>query len=168
MIQHVIDRVRDWLDRGVPDAEIAVLAYKNSMVAKLARGLRSKAIAAHEVGLPALSSTQAFSVLQRAVASDQDGDPDESTLDVVDRLHATSLVEEALAGANEKEAEQNADDWERLRAAVDERRRAGAIDVVDALQAIRRGEEGPATRIGVTVTTMTPGQGARMGSGGRH
>ena len=159
MIVHVVGQVRSWLAEGVPDAEIAVLAYKNAMVDQLGRALRAASIAAHEVGLPEISSTHAFDVLLTAPATDDGPDPEETLLDIVDRLRATPAVVEGLTGRDDAETEQNVEDWERLRAAVDERQRTGAVDLVEALTAIRRNDEGPSTRTGVTVTTMTRAKG---------
>jgi DNA helicase-2/ATP-dependent DNA helicase PcrA len=159
MLDHVAVQVEAWLDAGVSDAEIAVLAYKNSTVARVSSALRRRGITAHEAGLPPVSKTHAFTVLKEALATDEVADPDESPCDVVDRLRRSPSVETALVGPTAEATAEYEDDWERVRAAVDENSRAGAADLADALHAIRTRVDGPQSRSGVTLTTMTRAKG---------
>jgi DNA helicase-2/ATP-dependent DNA helicase PcrA len=161
MFGHVARTVQRWLDSGVPDSEIAVLARTNDMVSAIASWLREHHIAAHEEGLPHVAATHAFSILERFAGTnlEVDSDSEDSLLDQLDQLGTLEEVSVMLRGRDDQETAENASDWGRLRDAVDDCERMGAGDLVAAIRAIKKSEDGPRDRAGVVVTTMTRSKG---------
>ena len=160
MLDHVVQTVRGWLALGTSDREIAVLARTNAMVAKVASALRAAGVKAHEAGLPHVATTHAFAVLaQHANSEVLDPDFGDTLVDRLDRIRELEEVMLALAGRDEEEAAENEADWVRVRDAVNDVDLEGGIGLLDALAAIRRSDDGPRDRVGVTVATMSSSKG---------
>lgn len=163
MLDHLAKRVSKWLEEGIPDDQIAVLVRKGASVTQVAKALRAVGIAAHEAGLPHISTTQAYSVCLATSRAEvfEDPDDDNGMLDQMDRLSLLEQVLQALAGRHndENEMKENQDDWERLRAAVDEKRRLGQDNLTATLEGIGRDANTREDRVGVIVTTMHKAKG---------
>jgi len=153
MLNAVTEQVKTWQHQGIPDAEIAILAFRGNTVQDVARYLSDSGVSSHVEGLTKISETDAYDAARHAWSEiDRDQIPD-NTLpsEVLDRL-----VETRLDMA--ERPDDFIEDWERLRSAVDEKSAAYA-DLGACLQAIRTSDEGPDDTSGVTVTTLHKSKG---------
>ena len=83
----------------------------------------------------------------------------DSLVDAVDRVRRLNEIANLLAGVDDGEGAENNADWLRLRDAIDVQQRQGVVTVSDALRRIAQGDDAPAERVGVVVTTMTRAKG---------
>ncbi len=150
MLELVASRVRGWIAAGVSDSEIAVLAYRGQMVAKVVRCLRSSGIVAHDVGLHAISRTEIFRAARKAAGGRSW--PDDATV-----ADAVSQIATTVLGVDRTDDDR--DDWERL--AVDLAVHSGrpAAEVIGLLDQLASRDDGPPSTAGVTVTTLHKAKG---------
>ena len=148
MLDEVGVTVQSWIEAGVSDDEIAVLAFRSATVASVGRALSRRGVAWHDQGLPKVSQTEVFIRLQGEAG--HGSVPEES-----DALAEFDSLEPAVLG--EDPTADTQDDWERLRAAVAER--STLADLPSVLISIARSDEGPRSRAGVTITTLHRAKG---------
>jgi DNA helicase II / ATP-dependent DNA helicase PcrA len=161
MLSHVGQTVQRWLDQGVHDNQIAVLARTNEMVGAVTSALKACGVAAHAEGLPHIATTHVFDIFEQFAQSEVAIESDEGNtlIDRLDQIRSEPDMSALLSGRDDEEAAENEADWGRLRDAVDDLERKGVSDLCAALRAIKRSEDGPRDRAGVVVTTMTKSKG---------
>lgn len=157
MLEHVATLAKAWLESGIPDDEVAVLAYSNATAARVVAVLGKHGVASHAPGMTKLASTDVFRLVKQFAATESQAD-EESPVDLLDRLRNQPQVIKLLDAPTDAAAE-NRDDWERLRAAVLEHQKSGVGAIREALVGISKSDEGPVSNTGVTVTTMTRSKG---------
>ncbi|MFZ6005764.1 MAG: RecQ family ATP-dependent DNA helicase [Actinomycetota bacterium] len=156
----VLATVRAWLDDGVPDDEIAVLAFANASVDRLARVLRDGEITVRELGVQPLPHTLAFRIAKPLIDDEYEVDGDEGVEALMGRLaDREDVINPILAGAPSTVGDSTPwDDWHRLTAELIDRERNGEADPRRSMQAIAR-DGARRSESGVVVTTITKSKG---------
>jgi DNA helicase-2/ATP-dependent DNA helicase PcrA len=150
MLDAVAERVQGWIDEGVPDADIAVLAFRGQTVTKARQRLHGAGIVAHDAGLQAISKTNMFQLVRRLAA--QTPWFDDATV-----TDAVNTIERTVLGGDTTDADR--DDWDRLAVELLVYATRPAADVVDTLDDLARRDDGPTSTAGVTVTTLHKAKG---------
>lgn len=155
----VVDAVRGWIEQGVADDEVAVLAWTNDGATRVYKALRRAGVPARRAGQRPLHRTEAFRVAKSRL-------PDhplsrESLVDALDAILDEPEVAERLAGAARGVGEGALDDWWLLRAELEDVERSGIADPGAALAAVERrsrDEDGKGAT-GVVVSTVHQAKG---------
>lgn len=150
MLEAVADRVQRWIDSGIPDSEIAVVAFRTDTVTKVTQSLTQRGIVSHEVGLQQISTTRIFQDVLRLVEEATWGE--DLTI-----AEITAQIEAEILAGDRTDADQ--DDWQRLAAEVALNQHLPAAELLPALRALKTRDEGPRSTAGVTVTTMHKSKG---------
>jgi len=150
MLALVAERVQQWIDEGVPDSEVAVLAFRGQTVTRALQRLRVAGIVAHDAGLQSISRTRVFQAVRRMATGSTW--PDEATV-----FEAIGAIEVRILSGDVTETDQ--DDWERLVVELLVHPERPAVDLVELLDRLARRDEGPESTAGVTVTTLHKAKG---------
>ena len=150
MLNAVGDRVQRWIDSGIPDSEIAVVAFRTNMVTDISRMLKRRGIASHEEGLLQLSRTAVFKDTVR-LAENTSWDDELTIGEVVPQLEA------AILAGDRTEADE--EDWDRLAAELMLNQHLPTSELHPSLMALRARDDGPRSTAGVTVTTLHKSKG---------